>query len=157
MAILAQEMVKPPAPPPRSLISELVLVASQLTEIIEEETDLLEKSRWADMHRLCPRKNRLALRYDALMQALLVLPRDMVRKDPEAPNLKDAASRLDGAVKINARRLHIHIQANQRVAEIVARAARNAATPVLSYGGKRMGFGSRSDYATPPVAVTRIL
>jgi hypothetical protein len=151
-----QTPMKPP-PPPRSLVSELVLVAGQLTEIVEEETALLEKSRWAEMQQLCPRKNRLALRYDALMQALTALPGEMVRADPEAPNLRAAASVLDVAVKRNARRLEINIKANQRVAEIVARAARNAATPVVSYGGKRMGFGTRADYSTPPVAVTRIL
>jgi hypothetical protein len=144
-------------PQPRSLVSELALVADQLSDVVEEESTLLDGSRWAEMNILCPRKNRLAMRYDALMQTVATLPRDTVLADPDAERLKLAASKLDTAIRRNARQLQIHIQANRRVAEIVARAARNAATPVLSYGGKRMGFGSRADYATPPVAVTRVL
>ncbi len=141
----------------QTLITDLAALANQLAEIMERETAHLEANQNDALALLGPDKSRLSVRYDELMAHLAAVPAAQLRIDPGFPGLAAAASRLDRAAKINAFRLSIHIKANQRVAGIIAQAARVAASPLVSYGNSRSGFGTRLRDSAPPVSVSRVL
>jgi len=140
----------------RTLVAELAQLAGQLAAVMETETAHLEHNRWDALAVLGPEKSRLSLRYDALMAAVGALPRAALKADPAFAELAAAGTRLDRAARANAFRLSIQIKANQRVAQIIATAARKAASPLVSYGKTRSGFGNRLRDAAPPIAVSRI-
>ena len=141
----------------QALIADLAAAANQLAEIMEKETAHLEANRRDELAVLGPDKSRLSVRYDQLMADLATVPVVELRADPGFTALAAAASRLDRAAKVNAFRLSIHIKATQRVAGIIAQAARVAASPLVSYGNSRSGFGKRLRDAAPPVSVSRVL
>jgi hypothetical protein len=144
-------------PDERSILAELLGVALQLTGVIESESACLDRSQFQTMQGFGPEKSRLTLRYDALCRAVAALPPALVQAHPEIERLRAAARRLNEAARANAQRLSIHLQANRRVAELVARAAREAVMPSVSYG-TRSGYGARNGArATPPLSVTRLL
>ena len=140
----------------QSLVTELTGVARQLAEVMERETAYLEANQSAALAVLGPEKSRLSLRYDGLMASVTAVPVAELRADPGFSDLADAATRLDRAAKVNAFRLSIHIKANQRIAGIIAQAARTAASPLVSYGNSRSGFGTRLRDAAPPVSVSQV-
>lgn len=140
-----------------NFVGELTEVAGQLATVMEQETAHLEANQSGALAVLGPEKSRLSLRYDALMARLASVPVAALRADPGFAQLAIAAQRLDRAAKINAFRLSIHIKANQRIAGIIAQAARAAASPLVSYGNSRSGFGTRLRDAAPPVSVSQVL
>jgi flagellar biosynthesis/type III secretory pathway chaperone len=109
----------------QTLVTELAALANQLAAIMEQETAHLEANRNDALAALGPDKSRLSLRYDELMARVATVPAAELRADPGFADLSAAASRLDRAARINAFRLSIHIKANQRVASIIAQAARS--------------------------------
>lgn len=141
----------------QTLVTELTALANHLAEVMERETAHLEANEAEALAALGPEKSRLSLRYDGLMAGLTAIPVADLRGDPGFAALAAAAARLDRAAKVNAFRLSIHIKANQRIAGIVAQAARAAASPLVSYGKSRAGFGNRLRDAAPPVSVSQVL
>jgi hypothetical protein len=137
-------------------LTELTALANQLAEVMEQETAHLEANRSDALAALGPEKSRLSLRYEAMMVRLATIPVATLRTAPGFAALGAAATRLDRAAKMNAFRLSIHIKANQRIAGIIAQAARTAASPLVSYGNSRSGFGSRLRDAAPPVSVSQV-
>lgn len=140
----------------QTLVIELTAIANQLAEVMEQETAHLEANHSDALAALGPEKSRLSLRYDGLMVSLTAIPVVALRADPGFAALAAAATRLDRAAKMNAFRLSIHIKANQRIAGIIAQAARTAASPLVSYGNSRSGFGNRLRDAAPPVSISQV-
>jgi hypothetical protein len=140
-----------------ALVLDLTALATELAAVMEQETACLETGRWDTLAALGPEKSRLSLRYDTLMTAMTQVSTAALRADSAFPGLSAAASRLDRAARVNALRLSIQIKANQRIASLVANAARAAVAPTISYGKTRSGFGHRLRDAAPPVAVSQVL
>jgi flagellar biosynthesis/type III secretory pathway chaperone len=139
-----------------SLVSDLTTLASQLAAVMEQETAHLDSNQSAALAALGPEKSRLSMHYDGLMATLKTVPVVALRADPGYAELAAAAARLDRAARINAFRLSIHIKANQRIAGIIVQAARVAASPLVSYGNSRSGFGTRLRDVAPPVSVSQV-
>jgi len=83
----------------RTIVAELAGLAQRLAEVMETETDCLERSRWDALAMLGPEKSRLSLQYDAMMAELGRLPRGALKLDPSFPQLNEAGKRLDRAAR----------------------------------------------------------
>ena len=141
---------------PGTIVAQLAGLAALLADVMEQETACLEQSRWDAVAAVGPEKSRLSLRYDTLMTELAAQSRTVIAADPSYKLLAESGRRLDRAARANAARLSIQIKANQRIAHIIAGAARNAASPMVSYGKTRTGFGARAHHTAPPVAVSQV-
>jgi len=148
-----------PAAPPVELgrlIAELIAVSGRLCDLMEQETAMLKTPGLPKLDNIVPEKLKLSARYDSLMQVARMQPAGQLKSEPDAPRLAETLTRLQSLAQDNAKIVDIHLKANRRVLDLVARAARRATTTTFTYGKGRMGYGIRSE-RHPSVAVNRVL
>jgi hypothetical protein len=146
-----------PPPSTSSLVDALIRVTERLSLVVAEETEALVEPRFADIRRLGPEKSKLATNYDTMVRALGARPAAEVTADPLATErLAQAVRRLDQSARENANALELQMKANRRILDLIAQTAATAAKPNFSYGGNRLGYGIRGQYAAPPIAINRV-
>jgi len=148
-------MTEDPTPDAAELIGELVRVTRRLTEVIAAETVVLQSRSVPDPSAFVPEKSKLSVRYEGLLRQLTRIPGATLRAAPGFAELEAAVAGLGPLAQANARAIELHIKATRRVLAIVAQAARQATKPTFSYGGKRLGYGTRGQ-TNPAVAINRV-
>ena len=148
-----------PAPVPVDsgrLVAELIAVSDRLCALMEQETALLKAPGLPKLDAIVPEKLKLSARYDSLMQLARMQPPGNLKSEADAPRLTESLTRLQSLARDNAKSVDMHLKANRRVLDLVARAARRATTTTFTYGKQRLGYGIRSE-RHPSIAVNRVL
>ena len=156
MSALPKPIPTPTPVEPGRLVAELIVVTDRLCTLMAEETALLKAPGLPKLDGIVPEKLKLSARYDSLMQLARMQPPGQLKSEPDAPRLAETLARLQRLAQDNALTVDVHIKANRRVLDLVARAARRATTTTFTYGKQRMGYGIRSE-RHPSVAVNRVL
>jgi flagellar biosynthesis/type III secretory pathway chaperone len=155
MSALPKPVPTPPVEPGR-LVAELIVVTDRLCVLMAAETALLKSPGLPKLDAIVPEKLKLSARYDSLMQVARMQPPGQLKNEADAPRLAATLARLQSLAQDNAKTVDVHIKANRRVLDLVARAARRATTTTFTYGKQRMGYGIRSE-RHPSVSVNRVL
>lgn len=156
MSALPKPSPAPTPVEPGRLVAELIAVSDRLCALMEQETAVLKAPGVPKLDAIVPEKLKLSARYDSLMQLARLQPPGQLKGEPDAPRLAETLTRLQSLAQDNAQVVDIHMKANRRVLDLVARAARRATTTTFTYGKERMGYGIRSE-RHPSVAVNRVL
>ena len=156
MSALPKPTPMPVPVEPGRLVAELIIVSDRLCALMEQETAVLKAPGIPKLDAIVPEKLKLSARYDSLMQLAHMQPPGSLKGEPDAARLAETLTRLQSLAQDNAKSVDIHLKANRRVLDLVARAARRATTTTFTYGKERLGYGIRSE-RHPSITVNRML
>ena len=132
---------------------DLIRMTDRLSQLMEEEVDLLRDRRANDIQALQSNKESLAAVYQRVITDLQQNPTALAGLDDERRDrLKHAAARLQGAATGNAIALRSAIEANHQLIETIAGAIRdqgNAHAPYTANGRVAHGNGVQSKRLMP--------
>ena len=139
-----------------TLLNALCTLTDDLTALLKKETALLARPVMGELEEIGREKSRLAARHEMIARELASRPVAETRSHPQAARLGQLMRQLGEHARANAKALELHMKANQRVLDVVVRAAREAIQPSFSYGRERLGYGTRGGRSAA-VAYNRVL
>lgn len=133
--------------------AELIRMTDRLSQLMEQEVELLRDRRANDIQALQSDKESLAAMYRRTITDLHQNPSALAGLDePRRDRLKHAAARLQGAATGNAIALRSAIEANHQLIETIAGAIReqsNAHAPYMANGRVAHGNGVQTKRHLP--------
>lgn len=120
---------------PVALIERMLSVTAALTDVVNEETGLLEARQPMKISDLQPRKTALANDYAMDVQSV-ILNHGLIDRAPAemVVRLKKAMATLDSALRTNGRTLEASKSVSERILKSIANTVNEQKAPTLGYG-----------------------
>lgn len=117
-------------------INDLIVITGGLADLLARENEALRAHRPGDVAGLVDEKNTLTRAYESRIKGLKEMPPDAIKTAaPELlERLKSIGSKVADLMETNAFLLKIAIEANRRVVEVIAEAARAQSNNAGNYG-----------------------
>lgn len=142
-------------------LSELIVISSQLAEVLERENTALTRYDRDSLPALLEEKTRLGRAYESQMETLGDDKNALTEADPDlGQRLREIGTRVRDLIARNARLLKIAIEANRRVVDLIAEAVKSSTPGPAVYGGRgraTAAAGSRSAPKSRPISFDRSL
>ena len=136
----------------------LIRAATELADVIDEESGLLGEMRTREVGSMQARKVSVAAAYEHAVSELRRYPDPLQRLDhSRIAELRSVAVRLEKTATRNIVALHAATTANQRLAQAVAEAARKHHTDTATYRPDGRLAAGRKTAAPQPLSVNQTL
>jgi hypothetical protein len=118
-------------------IEDLIMITDRLADVLERENDALLNRRNSELHELLDEKVTLSRVYETRMQVIAEKPEILADIDADVrERLTHLGERIDALMEDNRKLLKTAIDANRRVVDLIAEAARGAAPGPGTYGAQ---------------------
>lgn len=108
---------------PNNRLSELIAISNRLIDLLERENDALKHHRTEEIHTLLDEKATLARLYEIRFKSIAEKPDVLDGGDTTLRhNLSELACKVENLIQENGELLHIAIEANRRVVDLIAEA-----------------------------------
>ena len=104
-------------------LSDLITITSRLIDVLKRENDALKNHRTEVIHKLLDEKATLARLYESRFKRLTEKPDILAETDANLrQQLGQLAAEVENLIQENGKLLHIAIEANRRVVDLIAEA-----------------------------------
>ena len=142
-------------------LSELIVISSQLADVLERENSALTRYDRVSLPALLEEKARLGRAYESRMETLGDDANAMAEADPDlGQRLREIGTQVRDLIARNARLLKVAIEANRRVVDLIAEAVKSSTPKPAAYGVRgraTAAAGGRGAPKSRPVSYDRSL
>ena len=108
---------------PNNRLSDLVTITSRLIDLLERENESLKSHRTEEIHLLLDEKATLARVYETRLKGLSEKSDVLTGTDVNLrQKLRELAEKVETLIAENGKLLHVTIEANRRVVDLIAEA-----------------------------------
>ena len=140
---------------PNNRIKDLIVITSRLVELLECENDALRNHKPEVIHALLDDKATLGRVYETRFKGLSEKPEILLETDPILrEELRKLADKADQCIQENGKLLHVAIEANRRVVDLIAEAVQDQQPGAGTYSSNAQASTHGANAASQRVALS---
>ena len=140
---------------PNNRLKDLIKITARLIELLKRENNALRNHKTEVVHSLLDEKATLARLYESRFKGWAEKPGVLEGTDKNLnKQLGALAKEVDGLIQENGELLHIAIEANRRVVDLIAEAVHAQQPTAGTYSSKAQTSNSGANAASQRVALS---
>lgn len=140
---------------PNNRVKDLIVITGRLIELLECENDALKNHNPEVIHALLDDKATLSRVYESRYKGLSEKPEALNHIDPALRDeLSNLAKKVDICIQENGKLLHVAIEANRRVVDLIAEAVQEQQPGAGTYSSNAQASNQGANAASQRVALS---